>query len=235
MCSPSWLGSSARLGSVGAMSTIAELVVADDVEAWRELGFAIDGAGCAMVGSVRLRFEPPDGDRRGMVGWVLAGVPDEDVRDVDGIPTSVGDPPERPDGPADRVSHALGVTSIDHVVVATPDLPRTVAAIERSLGLALKRTRDGEAYGKPMRQAFFRMGEVVLEVVGPPEPEGSGGPARFFGIAFNLSSLDGATALGTDIVGPAKPAVQAGRSIATVRSAARVAVPVALMVDVAVD
>jgi len=89
--------------------------------------------------------------------------PDEAITDVDGLVTDHGDPPTLPGlAPA----HLLGAEVIDHLVVTTPDLDRTVGAIERGLGLQLRRTREGEAYGQKVRQAFFRMGEVVLEVVG---------------------------------------------------------------------
>ncbi len=207
------------------MTSIAELNVADDPERWRAAGFTVDEDGVCQIGSVRLRIAPGADGRSGVLGWVLAGTPDEEVSDVDGIPTSVGEPSAAPAG-----DHPIGARVIDHVVVTTPDLDRTVAVIERALGLPLKRTRDGEAYGRPMRQAFFRMGEVILEVVGSPEPDPSGGPARFFGIAITVDSLEAARAmLGPDVVGEAKPAVQPGRSIATVRSTAGLSVPVALM------
>ena len=128
--------------------------------------------------------------------------------------------------------HPIGALRIDHLVVMTPDLDRTVRAVERTLGLPLKRTRDGSAAGRPVRQAFFRMGEVILEVVGPPDPDPAraGGPAAFFGVAVTVASLDAAfERLGPDLLSPPKPAVQPGRSIATVRSAAGLQVALALM------
>ena len=97
---------------------------------------------------------------------------------------------------------------IDHVVVATPDLDRTIAAVEAGLGLPLLRTRDAGSAGAPMRQAFFRMGEVVLEVVGGAEPEPGGGPARFYGIAITVEDLDAAVDHAGDRIGQA----QAGRA-----------------------
>ena len=207
------------------MTSIAELTVADDPESWRSAGFTVDEDGVCQIGSVRLRIAPGADGGLGVLGWVLAGSPDEEVSDVDGLPTSVGEPSAAPAG-----AHPIGARVIDHVVVTTPDLDRTVAVIERALGLPLKRTRDGEAYGRPMRQAFFRIGEAILEVVGSPEPDPSGGPARFFGIAITVDSLEAARArLGPDVVGEAKPAVQPGRSIATVHSTAGLSVPVALM------
>ena len=44
-----------------------------------------------------------------------------------------------------------------------------------------------------MRQAFFRLGEVILEVVGGQEPDPQGGPARFYGIAVTVADLDAAS------------------------------------------
>ena len=113
--------------------------------------------------------------------------------------------------------------------MATPDLDRTIAAIETGLGLPLLRTRDADSPGAPMRQAFFRMGEVVLEVVGGAEPDPGGGPARFYGIAITVEDLDAAVERAGDRIGRAKPAVQRGRSIATFRKEAGLGVPVALM------
>lgn len=211
------------------MTTIAELTLADDLDAWRAVGFTVTDDGICRIGNVRLRILPvPEGERGGVTGWTLAGLPDEGVTDVDGLPTSAGEPPP----PVEGTDHPIGAARIDHVVVMTPDLDRTVRAIEPALGLPLKRTREGEAYGRPMRQAFFRMGEVILEVVGPPEPDEAraGGPAGFFGLAVTVASLDAACDhLGPDLVSAPKPAVQEGRSIATIRSAAGLAVPVALM------
>lgn len=211
------------------MTTIAEMTLADDLDAWRGVGFTVTDDGTCQIGTVRLRIVAvPEGGRGRVTGWTLAGLADESATDVDGLPTTAGDPPP----PGTGADHPIGAIRIDHVVVMTPDLDRTVRAVERTLGLPLKRTREGEAYGQPMRQAFFRMGEVILEVVGPPETDGSrgDGPAGFFGLAVTVASLDAACDhLGPDLVSAPKPAVQEGRSIATIRSAAGLAVPVALM------
>jgi hypothetical protein len=83
-----------------------------------------------------------------------------------------------------------------------------------------------------MRQAFFRIGEPILEVVGPSEPDPRGGPARFYGIALTVTELDTALALLGDRIGGAKPAVQPGRQIATIRDTVGLSLPVALMTPV---
>lgn len=208
------------------MTTIAELHIGDDPVAWQRIGLDVDAGHTAHVGHVRLRFHP-DAEPRGIFRWTLAGTPDETVTDVDGLATDHAEPPTLP-GLAP--SHLIGAVSIDHLVVTTPDLERTSAALMRQTGLQLRRTRDTQASGRPMRQAFFRMGEVVLEVVGAPEPDANGGPARFWGLALTVDSLSEAVDfLGSDLVSEPRTAVQPGRSIATVRSAAGLAVPLALM------
>jgi hypothetical protein len=208
------------------MTTIAELHIGDDPLAWQAIGLDVDAGHTCHVGHVRLRFHP-DAEGRGIFAWTLAGTPDEAVTDVDGLETRHGEPPSLG---ALAASHLLGVTNIDHVVVMTPDVDRTLAAVQQRVGLPLRRTREGEAYGRKMRQAFFRMGEVVLEVVGPPEPDPAGAAATFFGLAFTVMSLDEAIDfIGRDRVSEPKPAVQNDRWICTVRSAAGLAVPLALM------
>ncbi len=211
------------------MTVLAELRLAVDADAWREAGFSVDGDGEAEVGAVRLRLEPP-GDRPGLRAWVLVAAPDEAVRDVDGIATDhVSDAAAAAPARAIASMHPNGALAIDHIVLLTPDLTRTIAAVEGELDLPVRRIRDSENRGVPVRQAFFRMGEAILEVVGGAEPDPRGGPARFFGIAFTVADLDAAARLLGDRLGPATPAVQPGRRIATVRKEAGLSVPVALM------
>ena len=126
-----------------------------------------------------------------------------------------------------KVQHPNGVIALDHLVVGTPDLARTVAAIEDA-GLELRRTRDSDTYGTPMRQAFFKAGDVILEVIGPAEKAGDG-PARFYGLAWTVDDLDAtATYLG-DRLHPAKDAVQPGRMIATLDKSSGTTVRMAFM------
>ena len=59
------------------------------------------------------------------------------------------------------------------LVVTSPDLARTISALQ-AVGLEPRRTRDHGA----MRQTFFRLGPVILELVGPPAaPTATGPPA----------------------------------------------------------
>jgi hypothetical protein len=74
---------------------------------------------------------------------------------------------------------------------------------------------------------------VILEVV--EAPEGSrvsadpDGPARLWGLAFGVESLDATAATLGPLLGEPRPAVQPGRSIATLRREARLGPAVAFM------
>jgi hypothetical protein len=122
------------------------------------------------------------------------------------------------------VWHPNTSTFVDHVVIATPDVDRTVAAFD-AVGVARRRERDA---GR-MRQAFLRAGEVILEIVGPHEAQGTD-PASFWGLAFTVSDLDACVTLLGDTVGSPRDAVQRGRRIATLRhDTIDVSVPTAFM------
>lgn len=187
--------------------TIAEIHVADPPEAWRAAGFAVDDDGGCRIGTVTVRLGAPG---TGVVGWALRDVP-AGTTDLDGVPTTVSD-----EQPAEPARHPNGTTHIDHVVVLTPHLARTVAAIEAT-GLDVRRERDGALGGAPMRQVFFRLGEVVLEVVGAPDAAGEG-PASFWGLTHTVADIDAAAALLGEHTAPVKDAVQPGRRITTVRT-----------------
>jgi hypothetical protein len=118
----------------------------------------------------------------------------------------------------------LGAFELDHVVVITDSLERTCGEVERATGAPLRRVRE---VGQ-MRQGFHRLGGLIVEVV-----ERAGlqeGPAAFWGLVLNVEDLHAAVArLGPEVIGAARPAVQPGRSIATVLESAGLGLPVALM------
>jgi hypothetical protein len=187
--------------------TIDEIVVADSPDSWTDAGFRVDEDGTCRVGHVRVRLVGRDRGKR-IIGWSLRGLaPDADV---DGLPTTVSDT-----DPCEPAEHANGALLIDHIVLLTPDQPRTVAAFER-VGLSPKRTRETDQYGPPFLQTFFRAGEVIIELIGPAEPSGQD-PATFFGLAHTVRDLDATKALLGEHLGSLKNAVQPGRRIATLR------------------
>jgi hypothetical protein len=196
--------------------TIDELVVADEPDAWERVGFAV-ADGCARVGTVRLRFAGREAGQ-GLIGWSLRELA---ATDLDGLATT-----RSTAAPAEPGRHPNGAVRIDHVVVLTPDLDRTFGAFEAA-GIELRRLRDAGTPERPLRQGFFRLGEVILEVVGgAPDADGR---ASFWGLVFVVEDIDAlADQLGEQL-GSVKAAVQPGRRIATVRSSAGLGVPVAFM------
>ena len=147
--------------------TLDELKVADTPDAWRACGFEVDGDTC-VVGDTRIRLAG-DGAGWGLAGWSLREI--AEGAELDGLPTARSDRPPPAEGPA----HPNGISGLDHVVAITPALKRTVAAIEAA-GLDLRRIREEPTPAGAPRQAFFRLGPVILEVVQePPEAIERGG------------------------------------------------------------
>ena len=195
--------------------TIDSIVIADPPETWTAAGFTVSDEGTCRVGSVRLRLAGPDAGKR-IVSWTLRDVPSSTTA-IDGLPTAASTD-EMPASPP--VSHANGVELIDHLVILSPDVDRTVAALG-AVGVEPRRTRqiDASQYGFAARQTFFRMGEVILELIGADEPmEGADQrPAGFFGLAYTVRDLDATATLLADHIGNVKDAVQPGRRITTLR------------------
>jgi hypothetical protein len=188
--------------------SIDELEIADEPSAWSAAGFDV-AEGVCQVARVRLRLVGK-GARRGIVGWTLG------------------------DGPAGGVAptHPNGAAQVDHVVMLSPDLDRSVGELE-SQGFDLRRRREGPTPGGSTRQAFFRAGEPILEVVQAPEGTSvawdSGAHARLWGLAFTVEDMERtAEALG-ELLGRPRDAVQPGRRIATLRPEAGLGPAVAFM------
>jgi len=191
--------------------TINALVIADPPDAWAGAGFTVDDDGTCVVGQVRLQLVGREGDRKRIQSWSLRDIPDGTTA-IDGLATTASDDPM-----PSAVTHPNGVELIDHLVILSPDVDRTVAALN-DVGLDTLRTRnvDPEQYGFEARQTFFRLGEVILELIGPNEPQGDG-PAAFFGLAYTVSDIDALPARYGEHLGRVKDAVQPGRRITTLR------------------
>lgn len=206
---------------------LTELHIGDDPAAWSAAGFAVvDGA--TQVGHVRLRFSAPDptsGVARGIRSWAFdrplparSGPPGK----IDGVATV-----QAPEATGDAPEHPNGVNHFDHVVLMSPDPDRTTAALI-AVGFETRGVRDYEMKDKPMRQTFFWMGEVILELVGPRD--GGPGPCSLWGLAFSCPDLDGTVASLGERSSEARTAVQPGRRIASLRHKdLDITVPVAFM------
>jgi hypothetical protein len=188
--------------------SIATLDIADEPADWSAVGFDVEDGACA-VSRMRLRLVGK-GPKRGILGWTLG----DDVSGDAAAP------------------HPNGAVRVDHVVMLSPELDRTVAELE-SQGFDLRRRREGETPGGSTRQAFFRAGEPILEVVQAPEGTSvarvPGGPARLWGLAFLVEDMDQTARELGDLLGRPRDAVQPGRRIATLRSEAGLGPAIAFM------
>ena len=180
---------------------------------------------------------PDAGPGEAMRGWSLRGI---DSAELDGLPTTVSERPPRP--PA--LAHPNGVVAIDHVVAVSPSFERSVAAMQAA-GMDLRRIREeptpAGAAGRGCersevrpRQAFFRLGREILELVAEPEevvaaPRRPERPVFFWGLALLVDDIDAAVAAMAPHARPARPAVQPGRRISTLERSAGLAFPLALI------
>ena len=200
--------------------TVAELVIADPPELWEELGFRVEEDSC-QIGTVRVRLDSRAGKR--IVSWSLRGAGSEKL---DGLATAMADG----ELPEHAEPHPNGVTGIDHVVAFSPDLDRTVAALEAA-GLDLRRIREEPTPAGAPRQAFFRLGEVILECIQLPDSPDldRSRNAKLWGLAVRTDDMDATAAYLGDRLGEPRPAVQEGRTIATLQRDAGSTVPLAFM------
>jgi hypothetical protein len=195
---------------------IAELRLRADAAAWAAAGFEVEG-GTTQVGTVPIRF----GEAH---GWTLSGPASADF---DGLPTELAETPAGGQEPV--AEHPNGAASIDHVVVFTPSLERTVEAFEANR-VRCRRIREVGPPDRRLRQGFFRFGEVIAEVVEvPADQAGPDGAARFWGLTITVTDLDGVVADLGPLCGSPRDAVQPGRRIATIKREAGLGLPVALI------
>ena len=200
---------------------VVALEIGDEPDAWRAAGFTVDGD-VARVGAIDLHLVGRAGGNR-IRAWTWSDLGGDGA--LDGLETRAGDAGATAPG-----AHPNGATVLDHVVVVTPRLDRSIAAFE-ARGLEVRRVRHTDQYGPAFRQVFFRGGETIIEMIGPDEPPADDDrSARFFGLAFTVADLDAAAELLGDGLGRIKDAVQEGRRIATLRHEHYdISVPIALM------
>ncbi len=210
-----------------ARPRLAEIDIAADPAAWTRLGFAVDAvSGSLRLGATTIRLSGDDGgSATGMTGWTLAGEAVLGAEGpIDGLTTHrVAEVADVTPGGV----HPNGATRLDHVVVMTPALDRTLDAL-RGAGLDLRRVRDA---GGGFRQGFFRLADDVIVEVGGDVPDvDPAEPARFWGLVAVVPDVDAlAASLGPDLVGDPKDAVQPGRRILTVRREAGAGLPLAFL------
>jgi hypothetical protein len=177
---------------------LAALQIADPAAAWAALGFAVDEDGVVVLGGVEVWL---DAAGSGITGWTLRHAATS--ADVAGLPTGVTTDPAR-----EPVEHPNGAIAIDHVVVMTPEFDRTASELEQA-SMPLRRIRDAGGF----RQGFRRLGSTVLELV--EAPGAPPGPACFWGLVVIVADLTALAGRLGPLLSEIHPAVQPGRSIAS--------------------
>lgn len=85
------------------------------------------------------------------------------------------------------------ISSVDHVVVQTPDAERAKALYGDALGLRLGLDRSFPQWGS--RMLFFRVGHITVEVVSRlGEGTKADGPDRFWGVSYRVADAAAAHA-----------------------------------------
>ena len=201
---------------------VVEIEVADEPDPWRAAGFTV-ADDCVHVGSIAIRLVGRSAPGTGIRSWSWSDLSSDGP--IDGLATHTAVRSAVTPG-----SHANGSTIVDHIVVVTPNLERTVPEFE-ARGLDVRRTRHTDQYGPAFRQMFFRGGETIIELIGPDTPaDGDDRDAHFYGLAFTVADLDAAARQLGDGLSSIKDAVQDGRRIATLRHETYdISVPIALM------
>lgn len=192
------------------MPALQSLLIGDSSASWIKAGFDVverHGRTHTSIGDVMIELVGPE-DGRGILAWRFDGL---EAQTIDGVQTL-----HATEAPTHRPRHANLVSHLDHVVMFTPDLQRTIAALEVA-GFEARRTRDIPGTEPLRQQVFFWAGATIIELVGPAEPTGDG-PATLWGLAVTCDDLDAAHDRLGDVLGTPKPAVQPGRRIATLRT-----------------
>lgn len=141
--------------------------------------------------SVTLLFAVPDFakalhrlTRRGLAGTRSGSRHDLDATATHGVAIGIleGSGPgvvEKPDG---------DIVGLDHVVVRTPDAERAVALYGGRLGLDLRLDRTREELG--VRQLFFVLGGIVVEVVQSTKEAVGAGQDSIWGLAWRSRCIE---------------------------------------------
>lgn len=216
------------------MPALRSLIIGDTAAAWLSGGFHVihrHGRARTVIGGVEIELVGPD-DGRGILGWRFddAEIPSS----IDGITTLRSAEPAATSektaqsGENAEPAHRNLARHVDHVVMMTPDLERTIEAMQTA-GFDPRRIRDVPGSEPPRQQVFFWAGASIIELVGPVEPTGDG-PATLWGLALTCDDLDAAHEAMEGRLGPPKPAVQPGRRIATMRTRdLDISTPIALL------
>ena len=105
-----------------------------------------------------------------------------------GVPIVLIERSEEPaPSPLLKSSEAASISSLDHVVIRTPNPDRAVALYAGRLGLDLRLDRSNPAWGS--RLLFFRCGDLVVEIAHDLRKGVSDGPDHLWGLSWRTPDI----------------------------------------------
>lgn len=126
----------------------------------------------------------------------------------------------RPPAPSPpTVDESAAISSLDHIVVRTPNPERAIALYAGRLGLDLRLDRSNPDWGA--RLLFFRCGDLVVEIAHDMKKGVSDGPDHLWGLSWRASDIAGVNArlksAGVD-VSPVRTGRRPGTEVFSVNS-----------------
>ena len=200
------------------MPALRSLLIGDSASSWIKAGFVVEetnSRALTTIGDVTIELVGPE-DGRGITAWSFDDLSLNDGSTIDGVRTLRSDDRAATRSEHTNREHPNLVSHLDHVVMFTPDIQRTIAALEAA-GFEARRVRDIPGTEPLRQQVFFWAGSTIIELVGPAEATG-GSPASLWGLAVTCNDLDAAHERLDGVLGKPKTAVQPGRRIATLRT-----------------
>jgi catechol 2,3-dioxygenase-like lactoylglutathione lyase family enzyme len=104
-----------------------------------------------------------------------------------GVPIALVERHQPPTPSPATVDEASAISSLDHLVVRTPNPERAIAFYAGRLGLDLRLDRSNPDWGS--RLLFFRCGDLVVEVAHDLNKGVSDGPDRLWGLSWRASDI----------------------------------------------
>jgi catechol 2,3-dioxygenase-like lactoylglutathione lyase family enzyme len=116
-------------------------------------------------------------------GWLVLS-----TEATHGVPIALVERAEAPmPSPLLKSSEAAAISSLDHVVVRTPNPERAVALYAGRLGLDLRLDRSNPDWGS--RLLFFRCGDLVVEIAHDLKKGVSDAPDQLWGLSWRAPDV----------------------------------------------
>ncbi|MBB33456.1 MAG: hypothetical protein CL455_07365 [Acidimicrobiaceae bacterium] len=207
---------------------LLQITLNEDPDVWESVGFRVsqleNGDSFFTLGSVRFLFVTSD-EPKGFSSMGALGLGEP----IDSLPFKAIEPADMEQLLSlSAETHPNAISRIDHVVVTTSDCDRSTSAFHNA-GIQSQRIRTFGEQKNLVRQTFFWLGNVILELVGPDTRSGDD-PAIFWGLAFVSSDIKKTLSTLGDSCTPLKEAVQTGRRITTLKTRdIGISIPIAIM------